>query len=151
MDYIAGASLLVSRALLRDVGLLSERYFLFYEEIDLAVRAKGRYSLAYAHESIVYHKEGRATGARSDPVRKSALADLYGCRSRLLFTRAYFPVALPTVYLGLLAVVVNRLRRRQPDRALSILRIMFSRKTDALEPRSVAAQSACAERNGGPG
>jgi GT2 family glycosyltransferase len=132
LDYVVGASLLVSRSFLLDVGLLSEEYFLYGEEIDWATRGKGRYALAYAHRSIVYHKEGCSTGSSSSPAEKGPLADLYSVRNRLRFTRAYHPLALPTVYLALAIAVLNRLRRRQPERARDILRIMFSSKTYAL-------------------
>jgi GT2 family glycosyltransferase len=126
MDYVIGASLLVSRSFLLDVGLLEESYFLYNEEIDWATRANGRYRIAYAHDSIVYHKEGRAIGSSSSAAQKSRLADFYGIRNRLQFTRAHHPLALPIVYLGLILAIANRLRRHQPERALDILRIMFS-------------------------
>lgn len=126
MDYVIGASLLVSRSFLIDVGLLEESYFLYYEEIDWATRAKGCYGIAYAHDSVVYHKEGRAIGSSSSAAQKSRTADFYGICNRLRFTRARHPLALPTVYLGLLVAIANRLRRHQPERALDILRIMFS-------------------------
>src|SRR5690348_5684774 len=67
LDYVVGASLFVSRAFLLDVGLLSEGYFLYSEEIDWATRARGRHALVYAHDSIVYHKEGGSTGSSRDP------------------------------------------------------------------------------------
>jgi GT2 family glycosyltransferase len=34
MDYVAGASMLVSRVFLRTVGVMNERYFLYFEELD---------------------------------------------------------------------------------------------------------------------
>jgi len=45
-----GASMLVSKPFLRDVGLMSEDYFLFYEELDWAT-GRGRYALAYARRA----------------------------------------------------------------------------------------------------
>ena len=39
-DYVVGASMLVRRAVLERVGLLSEDYFLYCEEIDWATRVK---------------------------------------------------------------------------------------------------------------
>ena len=42
MNYVVGASLCVSREFLDEVGLMSEDYFLFFEEIDWAVRAGER-------------------------------------------------------------------------------------------------------------
>lgn len=58
IDYVVGASMLISKEFIEDIGLLSEEYFLYYEELDWVMRAKGKYIQAYATESIVYHKEG---------------------------------------------------------------------------------------------
>lgn len=57
MDYVMGASMFVKREFIEDVGLLCEDYFMFGEEYDWAKRGEGKYSLAFAPKSIVYHKE----------------------------------------------------------------------------------------------
>lgn len=126
LDYLVGASCLASRALLEEVGLLSEDYFLYYEELDWATRAKGRYTLAFAPESVVYHKEGGSIGSSSDGAKKSRLADYYGVRNRLLYTRKHAPEALPSVYLSLLVTVANRVRRRQWARIPMILKLALT-------------------------
>jgi GT2 family glycosyltransferase len=128
MAYVSGASLLVSKSFLQDIGLISERYFLYFEELDWAVRARGEYELTYASRSIVYHKEGRSIGSSSKPQEKSFTADYYSMRGRILFTRKFYPRALPTVYLGLLVALFNRIRRRQPDRVKMLLNILFCNK-----------------------
>lgn len=73
LDHIAGASLMVSRAFLEQIGLMEESYFLYFEEIDWAVRAKGRFSLGWAPRSFVWHKEGGSIGSshRSRPSNRS--------------------------------------------------------------------------------
>lgn len=126
LDFVHGASMLVRRAFLDAVGPLEERYFLYFEELDWAARAGGRFRLGYAPGSIVYHKEGGAAGsAARAPALRSRLADRHGIRSRILFTRRFHPWALPTVYLGLLGAMLNRARRRQWDRLPMILRLMI--------------------------
>ena len=80
---------------------------MYYEELDWATRAKGHYTLAFAPQSIVYHKEGGSIGSSSEGAKKSRLADYYGVRNRLLYTRKHAPEALPSVYLGLLITVAN--------------------------------------------
>jgi GT2 family glycosyltransferase len=111
---------------LEEVGLLQEDYFLYFEELDWAVRARGRFRLGYAASSVVYHKEGSSIGG-SDRAKtaKSATADLYALKNRVRFTRRFYPYALPTVYLGLLLALANRVRRRQWDRVALIVRIML--------------------------
>ena len=125
LDYIAGAALLVSRPFLETVGLMNEDYFLYYEELDWARRASGRFTLAYAKDSIVYHKEGGSIGTSSDPAQRSPLADAYGVRNRIRFMRRFYPFALPSVYLALVGAIVNRLRRGQADRIPMVLRAML--------------------------
>lgn len=123
---IVGASMLVSKSFLHDVGLMSEDFFLYFEDIDWAMRARGRYALAYAPESIVYHKVGASIGSSSRPKEKSSTADYYGMKNRLVITRKHFPWALPTVYLGLLITMLNRVRRGQWDRVGMALKIMVN-------------------------
>lgn len=108
MDYVSGASMLVSQRFLEEVGLISEDYFLYFEEIDWAVRArKAGYRLGYAPDAIVYHKEGAALGSGKS-VGRSLLAEFYGVRNRLIFTRKFFPWALPTVFVFSALQVVRR-------------------------------------------
>jgi GT2 family glycosyltransferase len=127
MAYVVGASMLVSRDFLQEIGLLCEDYFLYYEELDWAIRSRERYRKVYAKDSIVYHKEGASIGSNSCVSKKSLKADYYGIKNRLVFTKRFFPYALPTVYLGLLITLVNRIRRKQWNRIPMILRICFKR------------------------
>lgn len=129
MNYVVGASLLVSREFLVDVGLMTEDYFLYFEETDWAVRATGRYSLAYASDSLVYHKIGRSIGTSSDPRRKSPLCDFYAIRNRLLFTRRHYPLSLPTVYLSVVAAFLVRLLLGEWQRAGIVWRLLTGRQT----------------------
>lgn len=125
LHYIVGASMLVSREFVQDIGLMCTDYFLYCEEIDWAVRAKSRYALAYAAKSIVYHKEGSSAGGTNlDKNRKSRVADFYSLRSRILFTKRHFPCALPTIYLGLILAIANRMRRRQWSRIPMIFKLI---------------------------
>lgn len=126
LDYLIGASTLVSRAFLEEVGLLQEDYFLYFEELDWAARAKGTFGLGYAAKSLVYHKEGSSIGG-SDAAKdsKSYTSDFYSLRNRVRFTKRFYPYALPSVYGGLLIALANRLRRQQWDRVGLIFRIML--------------------------
>jgi GT2 family glycosyltransferase len=141
MSYVAGASLCVTRAFIEQVGLLDESYFLYGEELDWLARARGRFALAYAHDSIVYHKEGSTIGSSRDGASRSALSDYYMVRSRVRFTWKHARLALPTVVLGVLVAGINRIRRRQLDRALAILRILFTPGTYSSAGTSVPPKS----------
>jgi len=123
--YILGASMLVSKKFLRDIGLISEDYFLYHEEIDWITRAKGRYKIAYASKSIIYHKEGGSTGSNHNMRKSSFLSDYHMIKNRLIFTKKFFPYLLPTVYLCLLVTLFNRMRRGQWDRVKMVIKIML--------------------------
>jgi len=97
MDYVAGASMLVSRDFIETVGLMDESYFLYFEEIDWARRARGRFKFLYAPNSIVYHREGGTIGSSGDGNRRSEKSFYWICRSRVRFTARHHPEALPTV------------------------------------------------------
>jgi GT2 family glycosyltransferase len=114
LAYVMGASLLVSGSFLREVGLMSEDYFLFFEELDWATRGRGRYTLAYAPESRVYHKGGRSTGLSGR--RTSPAADFHMNRSQLVYARRHTPWALPFVFMRHLLVLGNSVVRWRPSR-----------------------------------
>jgi GT2 family glycosyltransferase len=126
MNYVVGASLFTSRRFVEDVGLLSEEYFLYFEEVDWAIRSRARYSLAYAPESIVYHKIGASIGTSSNPRLKSRVCEFYSVRNRLFFTRKYYPYALPTVYLALLLTLAGKCLLGQWERIGMILQLFFN-------------------------
>lgn len=98
LDYVLGAAMMVSRPCLEAVGLMEERYFLYYEEIDWATRARAKgFRLAYAPDAEVLHKEGGTIGSSAAPGQRSLLSEYYLVRSRILFTRKFYPYFLPTV------------------------------------------------------
>lgn len=136
MNYVVGASMLVSRRFLGDVGLLSEEYFLFFEETDWMQRAKGRYRLGYAKNSKVFHKVGRSIGTSSDPRGKSLVCDYYAIRNRLLFTRRYHREALPTVYCSIFAAILVRMLVGRWDHARMIWRILLGRMSPISAKRA---------------
>lgn len=109
LSYVVGASMLIRRAFLEDVGLMNERYFLFFEEIDWITRARGHFRQTYSSRSVVYHKQGRSTGEGSQTAASNDIAGLYGPRSRILYTRIHHPIALLTVILSVLASAIYRL------------------------------------------
>jgi GT2 family glycosyltransferase len=115
IDYVVGASVFVARHFLTEIGLMSEDYFLFFEELDWAVRAKGRYRLALAPDSLVYHKGGSSVKKKEkeEGLRAghfSPLFDRYITRNRLLFTKKFYPYCLPVLYLSVLGYILDRLR-----------------------------------------
>ena len=102
LAYIAGASMLVSRRFIDEVGPMQEDYFLYYEEFDWALRGAGRFKLAYAPASQVFHKGG-ATSARAH--RDFSMQLRY--RNLVRFASRFFPERLGLVRLDLLRTLLR--------------------------------------------
>ena len=123
LSWVVGASMLVRRSFIEQIGLMSEAYFLYFEEIDWATRARGKYSLAYAPQSIVYHKVGATiSGTLVKKPRDSSTSDYYSSRSRMLFTRKCFPVACLYSAIALLTKSFLRFSTGNRSSAGAILR-----------------------------
>lgn len=103
MDYVVGASMLVSRTFLETVGLMDEGYFLYYEEIDWATRQPPGMRLGYAPLSVIYHREGGTTGG---------LVRSHYYRSLIRFTwrrkRRYLPLVLARMVLRVPEALIHR-------------------------------------------
>ncbi len=62
-DWVAGASMMVRKAVFDRIGLMDDTYFLYYEETDFCLRAaRAGFSCWYVPESRVVHLVGQATG-----------------------------------------------------------------------------------------
>lgn len=94
-DYIIGASMLVHKDFIKDVGLMDERYFIYYEETDWAFRAvRKNWHIDVCQKSKVYHKEGASIGSDSIKKSKSFKSIYYGIRNRLIFNYKFYPILL---------------------------------------------------------
>ncbi len=67
VDWVLGAAFLVRREAMRDVGLMDERYFLYFEDVDWCQRMwRHGYEVVYCAESRMVHEHRRAS-ARIEP------------------------------------------------------------------------------------
>jgi len=120
IDYVHGASMLVRREFLQTVGLMEEAYFLYFEELDWAMRARDRFLIGYASLSFVYHKEGASIGTNVRIQSRSLLSEWYATRNRLLFTRKFYPLFVPTVLGWVFLTALHRLLSGNPQKARQI-------------------------------
>lgn len=67
VDYVAGACLLMPRASLETVGLLDERFFMYFEETDWCLRAKAAgLDVWYCANAEIVHLEGQSAATVSE-------------------------------------------------------------------------------------
>ncbi len=102
LDFISGANCVVSRRFIETAGLMAEDYFLFYEEVDWAMR-RGTLPLRVASDALVRHHGGSAIGSARDNRRASPLANYYTYRNRMRFVARHFPFGLPGALMSGLA------------------------------------------------
>ena len=139
IDYVNGASMVASRIFLEQVGLMEESYIHYCEETDWAMRARGKFTLGYARDSVIYHKLGMALGSSSDRAKRSLRSEGLAARSRILFTRRFARCALPSVVLFTCLSAVHRLTRGDIERFKMILVWMWKGLTDPI-PRTAAME-----------
>ena len=87
---IHGAAMMVPKSVVEEVGMMTEIYFLYYEEHDWAEMVKrAGFKIFYQPKSYILHKESISTG------KFSPLKTYYISRNRILFARRNFkPLSL---------------------------------------------------------
>lgn len=125
LDFITGASLVASRAFYEMAGPMREDYFLYYEEVDWAMR-RGDMALDYCPGFTVYHWGGTAIGSPVVGRAASAFSLYFKHRARIRFQRLFHPWALPVAWAFSLAQAVRTgVLRRSPAGAWAILAASF--------------------------
>jgi GT2 family glycosyltransferase len=80
--YAHGAAMMVSMKVIKEIGIMSYIFFLYYEEADWSYRIRNAgYSIWYVHNSLVYHKESISIGKLSES------RIYYRNRNRIVFMR----------------------------------------------------------------
>ena len=94
VDFIMGASLMVHRNIFRDIGLMPEEYFMYFEETDWQTLAKKYdYKVIVATQSLVFHLDSLSTK------NKKHSFYYFLNRSAIIFTKKYYVYYLPSVLL----------------------------------------------------
>jgi len=108
--WVSGASIIVRPEVFRDIGLLDEGYFTFYEDVDFCFNArKAGWSIWYVPASRVVHLVGQSTGLMvKKPKRQPAYA--FQARRRY-FLKNYGPLKAALADVGkILGLALWRLR-----------------------------------------
>jgi len=84
VDYLSGAALLAGRRAVETIGLLDEDFFLYYEDVEWAYRARrAGFQVWIVPAARVYHPDTR----RRD--QDSAVVTYYAARNSLLFAKKH--------------------------------------------------------------
>jgi GT2 family glycosyltransferase len=93
--YAPTCFMLIRKKVFDNVGLMDEKYFVYWDDTDFVYRAIHKNNtLWYCPQSIVYHKEGTSTGKQSD------FSVYYLCRNFVYFTFKNRPFLLALYYVG---------------------------------------------------
>lgn len=134
-DWLSGASLLIRMDVFRDIGLMDEEYFLYFEEVDFCLRAaKHGWSCWYVPESRIIHLVGKSTGV-TDAAKQRKRRAAYWFQSR----RRYFIKHHGLIYAALADLVLG------VGTTLSMLRHAVEGKASAVPQhflQDLARQSA---------
>ncbi len=123
-----GASLLVALSAIKQVGLLDEGFFVYWEETELCLRLrKAGWLLAAAPESRILHKVAASTG------RDRILLARYFTASGLRILRLHSPAP----HLAMLLFLTGRLVRRMLRLQLAESRSVWSGLLDYRRSRPI--------------
>ena len=82
-DYLVGCAHLFSRSLLEEIGLLDAGYFLYYDDLDICIRAqRAGYRLLMVPRALMWHKVAASSGGVGTPRER-----YYMARSSVRFFR----------------------------------------------------------------
>jgi N-acetylglucosaminyl-diphospho-decaprenol L-rhamnosyltransferase len=109
-DWLSGASMMVRREVFRDIGLLDEGYFTYFEDVDFCFNArKAGWPIWYVPASRIIHLVGQSTGIT---VKKPKRQPAYSFEARRrFFLKNYGPVRAALVDIAqILGLTLWRLR-----------------------------------------
>jgi GT2 family glycosyltransferase len=129
LDYITGCSWLIPVEFLKTIGVMEDRYFLYYEEVDWIQRSKHIYGITYAPQAIVYHKEGGSIGSKTLNRAPSVLSEFYMARNKIVFMKKFFPLRAPIARCIVFLQAINRLRQGHRKNALILLKVFLGKKS----------------------
>jgi GT2 family glycosyltransferase len=132
LDFISGASMVASRAFYESAGPMPEDYFLYYEEVDWAMR-RGNLPLAICPAARVYHRAGTAIGSPTLGRPASSFSLYFKYRARMRFVRRHLPGSRLTAWAYTIAKAWQYRLKGWRDEA----KALFAGARDASPPASV--------------
>ncbi|KEZ15298.1 Glycosyl transferase family 2 [Sphingobium yanoikuyae] len=114
MNYLLGASMMIGRHFVEQVGLMREDYFLYAEEVEWCLRGIARgMRLGFAPDALVCHNQGETTGSATSIRERPRLPIFLDERNKILVVRDTRPAMLPIAVLTSLILGILRFARRR--------------------------------------
>jgi N-acetylglucosaminyl-diphospho-decaprenol L-rhamnosyltransferase len=119
-DWVPGASMLIRREVFERIGLLDEKFFMYFEDVDFCRRAQNaNWETWYIPNSRVEHRVGASSNVTSDArVRQRMPRYWFDARGNYFLkhhTRFYFACANFVWLLGFGVWRVRQFIQRKPD------------------------------------
>ena len=126
VDYPSGASMIVHKKFLEEIGLLCEDYFLYFEELDWVQRAKQKGGCVKILKIFgIYHKQGGSTNSKNN-LKKPEFIDLIFLKSRIKFAKKFNSENLNYIYFLIFTLTIGkRVYQRNFKRIPKMLKILF--------------------------
>jgi N-acetylglucosaminyl-diphospho-decaprenol L-rhamnosyltransferase len=119
VDWVAGASMILRRAMLEEIGLLDEGLYTYFDDPDICLRAKrAGWETWYVPESRVIHLEGATTGVTGQGPPRRRPPYWHQARRRFFlknYGAGYTAMADAAFILGYAAWRLRRRLQRKPD------------------------------------
>jgi hypothetical protein len=89
-DYVTGCCMLIATPVLREVGQLDDRFFAYFEDADLCIRAsRSGFKVAFLPTSVIWHKESASTRRNLTEGNTSPLKHFLLARNRIEVIRKH--------------------------------------------------------------
>jgi len=129
IDFITGASMLIAREAIEQVGVLSEQFFMYWEDADFCYRLRdANWKIGVAGESKVWHKGSASVG------KASVCLDSYFNASAARFFRKHAPIPSWPIWIGCCLRLGKRALQGNWEKVRAVLAAVL--EADNAEARS---------------
>jgi len=140
-NYVYGASLFVTKKFVETVGLMNENYFLYYEELDWAIRGlRNNFKISYCYTSVIYHKQGAATGNKARTKNENLFFKALQYENLIKFYKLYYIKLIPVAYFKLMMTIFKRIIQLRFKEAILIFKIILGRRVTIIEKKQLSLQ-----------
>lgn len=132
VDWVAGASLMLSRKAVREVGLLDHGFWTYFEDVDYCHRLKTHgFSLWYVPDAHIVHLVGASSGITSDKAwLKRRPAYWFQARRRYFLKHQGFTktclIDITELLGSAVGLLIKKIRKQDPHRPIHFLKDFFA-------------------------